>query len=87
MISAKFNHKTMSHNGECKHDDPTMCGCRARTHKGLMRKVRNDKTAEHIEEQYGVTVPGRSDQQLKTLLKKYGVLSQSKLLKILKKKS
>lgn len=76
----------MSHKGDCKHDDPAMCGCRSRTQGGLMRKVRSDKTAAHIEEQYGVEIPGRSDKQLKTLLEEYDVPSQTKLVEKLKSK-
>lgn|GEM_PF-1183305 len=71
---------------ECKHDDPAMCGCRSRNHTGLMRKVRNDKTAAHIEKQYDVNIPGRSDQKLKTLMRKFEVPSQNQLIKKLRNK-
>lgn len=75
----------MSHHGTCQHDDPQMCGCRARTQTGRMRKVRNDKTAKHIEQQYNVDIFGRSDQKLKSLMKRFHVSSQSQLLEKLKK--
>ena len=76
----------MSHKGGCKNDDPNMSGCRSRNDDGSMRRVRNDKEAKHIEQQYGVELPGRSDKQLKTLMKEFNVPSQSQLLKKLGKK-
>ncbi len=75
----------MSHKGICLNDDPSMRGNRERTHQGTMRRVRSDKEAGYIEEQYGVVIPGRSDQQLGTLLKKYDVDSQTQLIKKLRK--
>ena len=74
----------MTHQTKVKHDDPTMSGQRARNDDGTMRRVRGDKTAKHIEEQYHVEIPGRSDQQLDTLKKKFKVSSQRQLLQKLK---
>lgn len=74
----------MSHKRPAKNDDPNMSGNRARNPGGLLRRVRSDKQAKHIEEQYGVELPGRSDKQLKTLMEEFGVTSQTQLLKKLK---
>ena len=61
-----------------------MSGQRARNDDGTLRRVRGNKTAEHIEEQYGVELPGRSDKHLKTLLKEFDAASQTELLKKVK---
>ena len=74
----------MTHKTKVRHDDPHMSGQRSRNDDGSMRKVREDKTAKHIEEQYDVEIPGRSDKQLKTILKEFEVASQTQLLKKLK---
>lgn len=74
----------MTHKTKVKHDDPAMSGQRARNDDGTMRRVRGDKKAEHIEEQYGVKLPGRKDKHLDTLLKEFDAASQTQLLKKLK---
>lgn len=74
----------MTHRSKVRRDDLQMKGQRARTEEGMLRRVRDDKTAKHIEEQYGVKIPGRSDKQLKTLKEEYHVDSQTKLLEKLK---
>ncbi len=70
----------MSHKTKSKNDDPKMKGQRARNDNGQMRRVRSDKEAKHIEEQYGISLPGRSDKHLKTLMKEFGVSSQTQLI-------
>lgn len=74
----------MTHKTKVRHDAPRMSGQRARNDDGTMRRVREDKTAKHIEEQYGVEIPGRSDKQLKTILDEFNAASQTQLLKKLK---
>jgi hypothetical protein len=75
----------MTHQIAVRNDDPAMKGMRARTKQGTLRRVREDKTAKHIEQQYGITLPGRSDKQLRTLKKEMGVRSQKELLKKVQK--
>ena len=74
----------MTHNTRVKRDDPRMSGQRSRNEDGTMRRVREDKTAKHIAEQYGVKIPGRSDKQLGTLMEEFNVSSQTQLLEKLK---
>ena len=51
-----------------------------------MRKKRGDTLVKTIEKKYGVDLEYRSDAQLHTVLKKEGVPSLSKLLKMTRKK-
>jgi len=48
----------------------------------LIRKKRGDTLVKTIEKKYGVDLGYRSDAQLHTVLKKSGVPSLSKLLKL-----
>ena len=63
-----------------------MRGQRARTKKGRLREIRDDKTVGHFEEQYGVDTGRRSDMQIGNLMKAMKVSSQDQLLKKCKKK-
>jgi len=50
--------------------------------KKIIRKKRGDTLVKTIEKKYGVDLGYRSDAQLHTVLKKSGVPSLSKLLKM-----
>ena len=52
----------------------------------MIRKKRGDVLVKTIEKKYGVDLKYRSDAQLHTVLKKEGLPSLSKLLKITQKK-
>ncbi|MEI6296400.1 MAG: hypothetical protein WCO84_01980 [bacterium] len=53
----------------------------------LISKKRGDTLVKTIEKKYGVDLGYRSDTQLHTVLKKEGLPSLSKLLKMTQKKS
>jgi len=53
----------------------------------LIRKKRGDTLVKTIENKYGVSLGYRSDAELHSVLKKEGLPSLSKLLKMTQKKS
>lgn len=53
----------------------------------IIRQKRPDTLVKTIEKQYGVDLGYRSDAQLHTVLKKEGVPSLSKLLKLVQQKN
>lgn len=49
----------------------------------VARPKKNNKLVKHIEKQYGISLRYQSDRQLHTALKKDGLPSLSKLLKMI----
>jgi len=59
-----------------------MSKSRTKTTSGKVRQKRGDTLVGTVEKKYGVDLDYRSDAQLHTVLKKEGVPSLSKLLKM-----
>lgn len=61
-------------------DAPGMKGYRSRNEDGHLRKTRNDKHVETLENQYGVDFGVRGNMHIGTLLEKTGMESVNDLI-------
>ncbi|MDO8446601.1 MAG: hypothetical protein Q7T53_10950 [Deltaproteobacteria bacterium] len=61
-------------------DAPGMKGYRSRNEDGQLRKTREDKHVETLENQYGLDFDVRGDMHLDTLLEKTGMESVNDLI-------